>query len=112
MAHIVDWVAALVGGRTLKRRERMELGAIPAGHLECVNLETDHSAIPLIRLELTPERGDSAHAFTRTMTHPAGKGSVSVPVVEVRPDPADPTRFVRVYVLPDRLVVSTRDLYW
>ena len=112
MAHVLDWVASLVGGRTLRRGERAELRSVGPGQIETVEVETDHRLMPLVRLELQPERGDAAHVFTRVMRHPAGAGELATPVFEVAPDPAAPDRFVRVYLMPEGILITTRDRYF
>lgn len=112
MPDIVDWEAGLVSGQVMKRNDKVELRTFAPGSVVAVNIETTHRHIPLVRLELQPEKGDHCHAFTRVMTHPGGGGQMRVPVIEVAADPACPDRKVRVYMLEDRLVISTKDLYF
>ena len=117
MAQVTDWIAQLVGGRKVRRAEVGLAKSIAPGTLESIRVETDHPRAPVIDVVLDPEKGHQAHVFTRMFgrTSMGGTGTPStmgIPVIEITPDPAEPDRYVRLYLRPDGITVSTKDIYW
>jgi hypothetical protein len=113
MPEMTDWVAHLVGGRQVRRRDIGLMKDVAPGSVERFVVATDHPAVRTVSVELDPEKGNFAGTFTRHMRQANGSGSLDVVVVEVVPDPAEPERFVRLYLFPDGSVtLSTKDLYW
>jgi hypothetical protein len=116
MAWVTDWVARLVGGREIRKLDGLTQDIAP-GSLESIRVCTDHPAAPVIDVVLDPSLGHHASVFTRVMAQSgamtSGSGKLGVPVIHVVTDPAEPNRWVRLYLTPDgRIVVSTKDLYW
>ncbi len=113
MAHVLDWVARLVGGGHIRRSDAGLVKSIAPGSLESITVTTDHPCVPFVRVELDPSKGHHAHVFTRVFGGTgegwAGQVGLGVPVIEVVPDPAEPSRFVRVCLMPDGILVTTKD---
>jgi glycerol-3-phosphate acyltransferase PlsY len=113
VAFVTDWLARLVGGREVRKLDGLTQEINP-GSLESIRVLTDHPAVPVLDVVLDPSKGHHASVFTR-VTQQSGLGAagkMGVPVIHVVTDPAEPDRWVRVYLTPERIVISTRDLYW
>jgi hypothetical protein len=119
MAEVLDWKAVTADGKVLNREPQQSVihisGALPDGTVEAIkqmNVLTDHLTMPLVQVEVDPWVGQTMRVFTRrSATLGADGASMSIPVMEIIPDPAHPERFVRLYLYPSGPVISTIDRY-
>lgn len=115
MGEMLDWVAHLVGGKVVRRRDTGLMKDVAPGSVERFVVSTDigHVDARTVEVLVDPKRGGFAGTFTRWFRGVNGAQEHSAVVIEVIPDPADPERFVRLYILSNgRLVLSTQDLYF
>jgi hypothetical protein len=104
-------MAQLVGGKRLRKLDGLTQEILP-GHLESLRIHTDHPSARVVDVELEPRLGHHASTFTRVERNNQG-GVTGIPIIHVTPDPAEPDRWVRLYLHPDgRIILSTKDLYW
>ena len=119
MSEVLDWKAVTADGKILNREPQQSVihiaGALPNGTVEAIkqmNVLTDHPAMPIVQVEVDPWAGQTMRVFTRRAATLGADGlQLSVPVMEVIPDPAHPERFVRLYMFPGGPVLSTVDRY-
>ena len=110
---MINWQALLINGRTVSRAEIGSMKDVAPGTVKQFIVSTNHPVVHTICVELDEKKGNFAGAFTRHMRQVNGPGSLDVVVVEVIPDPAEPNKYVRLYLFPDgTLTLSTKDLHW
>lgn len=117
---ILDWRAMLIDGQSMEKRDVLSIDNVPKDRLTDLKLSTTSPRAPVVQLVVDPREGEQAHMFTRRMMRvgmraggtatstPSGT-HVSVVVLEVTPRRDGK---VRLYVHPDRLILSTQDLYF
>jgi hypothetical protein len=110
MSQVVQWSTVRSDGT-----QEIGTGGVPQGEFKSIGLTTSGGRQTTITLR--PELGERARVFTRrTMVcgpNIVGTGDTKdTVVVEITPDPANPDKFVRMYINDGiQTVISTEDLY-
>lgn len=113
MPAIVDWVARLVDGRIMNRRETQTFAEVPTDHIEMMKIQTSHPGVPNLGVKVIP--GSIVRVFTRRSLKINARNGQQlddglVPVIEICPDPGKPEIYVRLYLRSDGILLSNEDL--
>lgn len=121
-----DFQARDVDGRIYTKQDVLSVANLPLDRVARLTVATDDPQVPHVRVGVNPTIGERLFMFTRHLiTTPVramfgGNGDralaeagtkTSILVLEVRNDPDDPSRFVRLYLHPTMgLILSTEDI--
>lgn len=110
-----EFSATLLDGTVIDRRDVLSTANLPLDEVARIEVVTSDKRFPLMAITVDPRKGERLRMFTKRVMKVNAKSlsvvrNLSIPVFEVILDPSEPTRFVRLYLHPDRPILSTEDL--
>lgn len=110
-----EFRATLLNGNIIDRCDVLSTANVPLDEVTKIEVTTSDRRVPSMAITVDPRKGERLRMFTkRVMKMNVRSGDVvrnlSIPVFEVILNPEQPDRFVRLYLHPDRPILSTEDL--